>query len=321
MNVLVTGGAGFIGSHLCAELVSRGVKVSVLDDLSTGRLENIIDLPVTIHIASVTDVPAVEKAVAGVDAIVHLAAVASVPQSIEEPMRTHEVNVNGTLNVLEAARAVGAHVVVASSAAVYGNQSESVNAESTPPQPLSPYATSKLATEAYATTWQEAFGLPTLALRFFNVFGPRQHPGDAYAAVIPAFVAAAVAGEPLKIYGDGEQTRDFIPVFTVASLLADAVARRVTHPRPVNVAFGRRTSLLQVADLLEGIVEHPLPREFAPVRAGDIRNSSADDTMLRSLFPDLRRTGLTESLRRTVSWWRSADGRAPALLGRSADAA
>ncbi|MCA2215460.1 NAD-dependent epimerase/dehydratase family protein [Jidongwangia harbinensis] len=320
MHVLITGGAGFIGSHLCAELVGRGIEVSVLDDLSSGRLDNLADLPVDVRIGSVTDRMAVNRSVAGVDAVVHLAALASVPQSLHEPMRTHEVNVNGTLNVLQSARETGAHVIVASSAAVYGNRSGAATAESTPPHPLSPYATSKLATEAYATSWQESFGLPTLALRFFNVFGPRQHPGDAYAAVVPAFVWAAMAGHPIRIHGDGRQTRDFIPVFTVASLLADAVQRRVVHPLPVNVAFGQGVSLLDLADLLENVIQRPLAREFTSVRPGDIRNSSADDSLLRDLFPDLRRTGLAEALQRTVSWRHSLT-HSPVPLRASADAA
>jgi UDP-glucose 4-epimerase len=303
VKALVTGGAGFIGSHLCAELIAGGADVSVLDDLSTGRRENIAGLPVRLIEACVTDYRAVSAAVAGVDTIVHLAAVASVPESIEAPMRTHDVNVTGTLNVLQCARDVAAHVVVASSAAVYGSASGLIRADANLPHPLSPYAASKLATETYATSWQESYGLPTLALRFFNVFGPRQRPGDAYAAVIPAFISAAVAGRPLFIHGDGEQTRDFIPVRTVASLLAHAAQHRITSPSPVDVAFGQRTSLLDLVEMLETITRRRLRRQFTPTRPGDIRDSSADSSPMHGLFPHLRHIDLQEALEETVEWW------------------
>jgi UDP-glucose 4-epimerase len=305
VKALVTGGAGFIGSHLCAELTAGGAEVSVLDDLSTGRRDNIAGLPVRFIEASITDYQAVSAAVAGIDTIVHLAAVASVPESIEAPMRTHDVNVTGTLNVLQCARDVNAHVVVASSAAVYGNASGLIRADANLPHPLSPYAASKLATETYATSWQESYGLPTLALRFFNVFGPRQRLGDAYAAVIPAFISAAVSGQPLFIHGDGEQTRDFIPVRTVAGLLAHAAQHRVTSPSPVDVAFGQRTSLLELVNMLENITRCRLRRAFTPTRPGDIRDSSADSSAMRGLFPHLQHIDLQEALEETVEWWRS----------------
>ena len=305
MKVLITGGAGFIGSHLCAKLSDRGVQVRVLDDFSTGRWRNLVNLPVQVVEASVTDAKAVARATRDVDAVVHLAAVASVPESIRSPIRTHDVNVTGTLNVLEAARAADAYVVVASSAAVYGNVSGTIRARVCLPRPLSPYAATKLTTEAYATSWQESYGLPTLALRFFNVFGPRQWPGDAYAAVIPAFAAAAVFGQPLRIHGDGVQTRDFIAVDTVAGILADAVQSRVTSATPVDVAHGRRTSLLELADMLEKILGRPLRREFLPARAGDIRHSSGDGSALHALFPLLSEVDLRVALQETVAWWRT----------------
>jgi UDP-glucose 4-epimerase len=309
VKVLVTGGAGFIGSHLCAELIARRIEVTVLDDFTTGRRENLVNLPVQVVKASVTNGKAVERAARDVDAVVHLAAIASVPLSIESPIRTHDVNVTGTLNVLQAARKSGAHVVVASSAAVYGNASGKIRADIDLPHPLSPYAASKLTTETYATSWQESYGLPTLALRFFNVFGPGQRPGDAYAAVVPAFAAAAVFGQPLLIHGDGKQTRDFISVDTVASLLADAVQYRVTSPSPIDVAHGRRISLLNLADMLEKILQRPLRREFMPARAGDIRHSSADGSAVRALFPRLRQTDLRVALEETVAWWRTQQPR------------
>lgn len=311
MKVLVTGGAGFIGSHLCAKLHDRGIEVRVLDDFSTGRRQNLVSLPARVFEGSVTAAKVIARATHGVDAVVHLAAVASVPESIKSPIRTHDVNVTGTLNVLQAARESGAHVIVASSAAVYGNVSGTM---------LSPYAASKLTTETYATSWQEIYGLPTLAFRFFNIFGPRQWPGDAYAAVVPAFASAAVMGRPLRIHGDGRQTRDFIPVDTVATLLADAAQHRITSPTPVDVAHGRRTSLLDLAAMLEQILQRPLHREFLPDRPGDIRHSSGDGTVLRALFPDLPEIDLQLALHDTVNWWRTQRPhlKTPTRAGRAA---
>ena len=312
MRTLVTGGAGFIGTHLCTELIARDIEVCVFDDFSTGRWENVERLDATVFMGSVTDIRALRRATAGADAVVHLAAVASVPQSIELPVRTHQVNVNGTLNVLQCAREVGAHVTVASSAAIYGNAAGMVTAARNLPQPLSPYATSKLAAESYATSWQACYGLETLALRFFNVFGPGQRPGDAYAAVIPAFLSAAVSGQPLHIHGDGTQTRDFIPVQVVAGLLADAVESRIVSRSPIDVAYGRRTSLLSLIDIIEEIVRQPLRRVFVPSRPGDIRDSAADGAAMRALFPRLRQIGLREALKETLSWWETTQPRLPA---------
>ena len=184
-------------------------------------------------------------------AIVHLAARPSVPRSLADPVASHLANATGTVEVLEAARRTGAHVVVASSSSVYGATATLPKREDLPTRPMSPYAASKLATEAYTNAYAHSFGLPTLALRFFNVFGPRQPAGHAYAAVVPTFVDAALAGRPLPIDGDGRQTRDFTYVDTVAAVIADAVVRRVTDPDPVNLAFGTRTDLLTLVELLE----------------------------------------------------------------------
>jgi UDP-glucose 4-epimerase len=303
MKVVVTGGAGFIGAHVCRELLARGAVVIVVDDLSTGYLDNLAALPVDLRIASVADGAAVGAAISGADAVVHLAAVSSVPLSLDQPERTHLVNVSGTLTVLEAARAVGAHVVLASSAAVYGDHPAALKSEHLPVRPLSPYAASKVAAETYATSWQKAFGLPTLAFRFFNVFGPLQPPGHIYAAVVPAFIAAATAGRPLQIYGDGRQTRDFVPVGVVARLVADVLERRVSHPTPVNLALGGRTSLLELAGLLELVMGRTLAREHTEPRAGDVRDSRADGTLLRELFPVLPVVSIVDCLRDAVAWW------------------
>ncbi len=310
MRVCVTGAAGFIGSHVCAALVSRpeiGVGgVIGIDDLSTGFRENLAGLPIELIEGSILDPDALAAATHGVDAIVHLAARPSVPRSILEPVATHEANATGTLRVLEAARqANNAHTIVASSSAVYGANPVLPKHEGLVPAPLSPYAASKLAAEQYTLAWQHSFGLPTLAFRFFNVFGPRQAPGHAYAAVIPAFVHAAVNGQPLQVFGDGTQSRDFTYVGTVVDVIVDAVMRRVAHPGPVNLAFGSRTTLIELIELIESITGQTVKREHLPVRAGDVPHSQADMTVLRSLFPKVQPVALADGVRATVDWMRS----------------
>lgn len=305
MRVVVTGGAGFIGANLCRVLVKRDADVVVVDDFSTGSSANLDGLPVDVRVGSVTDRDLLFDACAGADSIVHLAARASVPLSIEDPAGTTAVNVTGTVNVLDAARRHRAHVVVASSAAVYGDDPTPRKAETLAPRPLSPYAASKLAAEAYATAYRASYGLPTLAFRFFNVFGPRQPPAHVYAAVVPAFLDAALAGRPLTIYGDGGQARDFVYVGTVAGLLADAAARRVHAAGAVNLALGGRTTLLELVGHLERLLGTPIERRHEAARAGDVRDSQADDARLRRLFPDLAPVPLDVGLRATIAWFTS----------------
>ena len=235
----------------------------------------------------------------------HLAARPSVPRSLADPVASHAANATGTVKVLEAARSAEVpHVVVASSSSVYGANPTLPKREDLGTMPVSPYAASKLATEAYALAWQRSFGLGVLAFRFFNVFGPLQPAGHAYAAVVPAFVDAALAGCPLPVHGDGTQTRDFTYVGTVARVLAAAATAAVAHDGPVNLAFGSRISLLELIERLEGVVGHPLDRDHQPTRAGDVRDSQADDTLLRSLFPDVAPVELDEGLNATVGWFR-----------------
>jgi UDP-glucose 4-epimerase len=225
VRVVVTGGAGFIGANLVGELLGRGDhEVVVVDDLSTGSRDNLAPYPeVTFHEGTILDPALLDTAFAGADSVVHLAAVPSVPRSIAAPMVSHAANITGTLEVLEAARrAGGLHTVVASSSSVYGANPTLPKSEDLRPQPLSPYAVNKLAAESYALAYQHCYGLSTLAFRFFNVFGPLQAPGHAYAAVIPTFLDAALRGAPLPVHGDGEQTRDFTYVGTVTAVLADA---------------------------------------------------------------------------------------------------
>lgn len=305
MRVLVTGGAGFIGANLARRLVDDGAHVVVIDNLSTGYRSNLTDLPVEFHEADIRDPAAVAKAARGVDTIVHLAARASVPRSIEDPGLTHAVNVDATMNVLLQAREQAAHLIFASSSSVYGANQQLPKREDMRPRPLSPYAVSKLAAESYVLAFQHVYGIDSLAFRFFNVYGPLQAAGHAYAAVVPAFVDALLAGTALTVYGDGEQCRDYTAVDTVVGVLADAVSRRVTCEDAVNLAFGTRTSLLELIELLEEVVGVPARVEHRDQRPGDVRASQADSSRLLSLFPAARPQELRVGLARTVDWFRT----------------
>jgi UDP-glucose 4-epimerase len=306
VKVVVTGGAGFIGANLARALRRQPevTDVVVIDDFSTGKRSNLTDPEVIVVEGSILDPSALDRAVASASSVVHLAARPSVPRSIADPVASHEANASGTVAVLEAARRHGVgHVIVASSSSVYGANPTLPKHEELTPHPLSPYAASKLAAEAYALAYQHSFGVGVLAFRFFNVFGPLQGAGHAYAAVIPAFVSAALADEPLPVHGDGMQTRDFTFIDSLTAVLTDAVLRQVTHPRPVNLAFGGRTDLLTVISLLEEILGHALKREHTGPRPGDVRDSQADQTLLRQLFPAISPIDLETGLRATVEWF------------------
>ncbi len=308
MKVVVTGGAGFIGANLCRVLTSTPTvdEVVALDDLSTGFRTNLDGVDATLVEGSICDPATLDDVLTGAAAVVHLAARPSVPRSIIDPEASHRVNATGTLEVLEAARrAGGAQVVVASSSSVYGANPELPKHEGLVTMPVSPYAASKLATESYALAWQRSYGLPVLAFRFFNVFGPLQAAGHAYAAVVPAFVAAALSGEALPVHGDGSQSRDFTYVDTVCAVLATAATTGVTHDGPVNLAYGGRHTLLDVITELESILGCELPRDHQPNRAGDVPHSQADSTLLQQLFPSVEPVGLADGLRATVAWFRS----------------
>ncbi len=309
MKVVVTGGAGFIGANLCRALVEQGVSehVVALDDLSTGEKANLAGVAgVELVEGSILDDDALDTVLPGASAVVHLAARPSVPRSLVDPMASHRTNATGTMTVLEAARRHGGpHVIVASSSSVYGANPALPKHEDMATMPVSPYAASKLATEAYALAYARSFGLDVLAFRFFNVFGPLQPAGHAYAAVVPAFVDAALAGRALPVHGDGTQTRDFTYVGTVSAVIADAVRRRVTSPGPVNLAFGSRVSLLELVDLLEDVLGHPVAREHTDPRPGDVRDSQADRSRLGALFPGVQPVPLAEGLAATVAWFRS----------------
>ena len=306
MRVIVTGGAGFIGSNLCRRLACEPEinEVVVLDDLSTGSEANLDGVPVELVVGSILDEGMLRQVVTPGSAVVHLAARPSVPRSVADPAASHEANATGTLRVLEAARAAGAsQVIVASSSSVYGDTDEPVKHEGLPVSPRSPYAASKLATESYCIAWARTYGMKTLALRFFNVYGPRQSVGHAYAAVIPAVIDAALSGAPVPLNGDGTQSRDFTFVDSVTETITDAVLRGVTFDGPVNLAFGSQTTLLGLIALLEDIVGHPLTVEYRAPRAGDVLHSKAGCDRLRSLFPKMGPTPLEVGVRRTVEWF------------------
>jgi UDP-glucose 4-epimerase len=303
MRVVITGGAGFIGANLAGTMATGGFDVVIVDDLSSGSLDNLAGLDVHFERGSVLDADLLDRVFAAADAVVHLAAIPSVPRSLADPMATHHANATGTLHVLEAARRAEApHVVVASSSSVYGANPTMPKHEEMRTAPLSPYAVSKLATETYAVAYHHSFGLDVLPFRFFNVFGPLQPAGHAYAAVVPAFLDAALSGRPIPVHGDGTQTRDFTYVGDVARVITEAVRRRVATTDPVNLAFGGRTSLNSLITLLESILGRSLARDTLPPRAGDVPHSQADCSRLLSLFPSLRPVPLENGVQQTATW-------------------
>lgn len=307
-TVLVTGGAGFIGANLVRRLVSTdGIgEVRVIDDRSSGEHGYLDGLDVVDHHASILDADALDGAVEGADAIVHLAARPSVPRSVKDPVTAHTVNATGTVMVLEAARRHGKlHCIVASSSSVYGANPTLPKHEQLATEPLSPYAASKLATESYTLAYGASYDMPVLAFRFFNVYGPLQPAGHAYAAVVPAFVDAALAGRPLEVHGDGLQTRDFTFVDSVTGAITDAIVRGVRNDRAVNLAFGSRASLLELIGVIEDVLGHGVERRHTDVRAGDVRHSQAAQGVFTGLFPDLKPTSLTDGLAATIDWFKN----------------
>jgi UDP-glucose 4-epimerase len=308
MKIVITGGAGFIGANLARHLegIPEIAEVVAYDDLSFGFESNLEGSGVRLVEGSILDQELLEETVRGAHAVVHLAARGSVPRSIAHPVATHDVNATGTLRVLEAARHNGGtHVVMASSSSVYGATDVLPKHESLPTRPISPYAASKLAAESYVLAWGHAYDLPTLAFRFFNVFGPLQAPVHSYAAVVPAFLASAMRGQPLPVHGDGRQCRDFTYVDSVVAVLTDAIIRQVAHPDPVNLAFGTRVSLLEVIAELEGILGRRLDLDFQPSRPGDVPRSQAANETLTQLFPDISPTDLRTGLQATTEWFES----------------
>lgn len=302
VNVLVTGGAGFIGSHLVEQLLAAGHSVRVLDNLSTGKRENLPPGGVEFLHDDIRDRAAVDAGMAGVDAVVHLAAVASVPASVDDPVGTHATNFDGTLHLLEAARRAGARrFLYASSAAVYGDNPNLPLTEDAALRPLTPYAADKLAGEYYLDFYHRQHGLDTTAFRFFNIYGPRQDPRSPYSGVISIFVERLAQRQPVTIYGDGRQTRDFVFVGDLARLLVRALAESATAGQVLNVGRGQQASLLDLLDALEQITGRAVERQHAASRLGDIRHSCADPARLRRLLGEIPATGLSTGLATLVA--------------------
>ncbi|MFF8993229.1 NAD-dependent epimerase/dehydratase family protein [Streptomyces sp. NPDC014983] len=307
MKIAITGGAGFIGGNLARALTElpQVTQLRVVDNLSTGDKANLAGLDVDFFEGDVQNAALLDQAFRGADAVVHLAALPSVPRSLRDPLASHHANATGTLQVLEAARrAGGPHVIAASSSSVYGANPQLPKHEDLVSAPMSPYAVTKLTTEAYLGAYHHSFDLPVLPFRFFNVYGPGQRADHAYAAVIPKWISATLAGEPVTIHGDGTQTRDFTYVGTVCDVLTDALLRRVVDPRPVNLAYGSRTSLLDLVQEIEMAMGRRARREHVPVRVGDVPHSQADGQRLRALFPGVATTALREGIPATVDWFR-----------------
>ena len=307
MCVLVTGGAGFIGSHLVDRLLAdRAVgRVIVLDDLSTGYSDNLpVDGRLDFVCGSILDRALIEDLTSRVDSVVHLAAVPSVPRSIADPRSSFEANTLGTFNVLEGIRLAGcsASFSIASSSSVYGANPCIPKHEDLVACPVSPYAASKLAAEQMALAYGYSYGLQVLPFRFFNVFGPRQRPGSAYAAVIPAFLEAAALGRPIPMNGTGLQSRDFTYVGSVVEVLAATAIGRVSSPGPVNLAFGNRITLLEVVAEIESVLGRKLEVEHRADRAGDVPHSQADGQRLHNLFPGASPVEFRWALEQTAEW-------------------
>jgi UDP-glucose 4-epimerase len=305
-SYLVTGGCGFIGSHLADALVARGHRVRILDDLSTGRRAN-APARAEIVVADVGDGPSVRRAMEGMTGCFHLAAIPSVPKSVNAWLPTHRVNLGGTINVLEAAQAAGAvPVVYASSAAVYGDNPALPLSELAPPAPQSPYGADKAASELQAHAAFAVRGIPSTGLRFFNVFGPRQDPASPYSGVISIFAERMLAGRPLTIFGDGAQTRDFVYVGDVVAALLLAMERQDKAARVFNVARGEGVTLLSLVASLERVVGRKAELRHAPPRPGDVRHSTGDTRRIRESLGFAAKVGLEEGLASLLGWLKSA---------------
>ena len=300
-KVAVTGGAGFIGSNLTKRLLSEGYDVVVIDDLSTGLLSNVDQDKSTFYQISITDPKSLATALKDCETIFHLAARGSVPRSIKNPVATHEVNTTGTLNVLEVARATGAHVVFSSSSSVYGRNMQLPKDESMWLGPMTPYAASKLAAEGYVQAYASAYNVPTTLLRFFNVFGPRQRPDHEYAAVLPKWIWLAMQGKPIDVYGDGTASRDFTYIETVLDIAMTAMKEKVLTDGAMNLAYGNRIFL---NDTIEILKKHfpDLQVNYRENRLGDVKESQNSPSLLKSLFPTITPKPFEDALAETVVW-------------------
>ncbi len=297
----VTGGAGFIGSNLTHRLISEGYEVVVIDDLSTGLFSNVDQERTTFHRISITELDSLQSVLSGCETIFHLAARGSVPRSIKNPIATNDVNATGTLNVLEVARATGAHVIFSSSSSVYGRNLQLPKDESMWLGPMTPYAASKLAAEGYVQAYAAAYKVPTTLLRFFNVFGPRQRPDHEYAAVLPKWIWLAMQGKPIDVFGDGSASRDFTYVDTVLDIAMDAMKEKVITEGALNLAYGNRIYLRDTTEMLK---KHfpDLQVNYTTERLGDVKESQNDPVLLRKLFPKVQPKPFDAALSETVEW-------------------
>ncbi len=307
MLYLVTGGAGFIGSHIVETLVRRGEAVRVLDNFSSGKRENLATVRDAIELieGDLRDLESVRAVMRGVDYVLHLGAIVSVPASVDDPLTTHAVNATGTLHVLLAAREAGVRrVVFSSSSAVYG-QHLPPHHEALAPQPLSPYAASKLAGEAYGRAAWEAYRLPFVTLRYFNVYGPRQDPHSYYAGVIPAFIGSLLKGQAPIIYGDGHQARDFVYVTDVVEANLRACVSEKAVGQVINVASGRSVTVLELLATLVALLDVKVEPVFAPPRTGEVRFSAAQIAKMPDLLGFIPQVDLAQGLAQTIAWFRS----------------
>ena len=307
-HFLVTGGAGFIGSHLTEELVRRGARVRVVDNLVTGKRQNLAHLrDVEFLQGDLADADVARRAVAGIDYVLHQAAIPSVPRSVEDPVTSNRANIDASLNLLVAARDAGVkRVVYAGSSSAYGNSATLPKVETMPTAPLSPYALQKLVAEQYCQMFTQLYGLETVTIRYFNVFGPRQDPSSPYSGVISLFISALCEGRRPKIYGDGEQTRDF----TYVANVVDGVLRATEAPRAsgevINVANGERISLNQLFATIRSLVGASGEPIYEAPRAGDVRDSQADITKAKQLLGYEPRASFEEGLEKTIAWYRAS---------------
>ena len=320
-STLVTGGAGFIGSHLVEELLAKGHRVRVLDNFSSGRQERLEPFAGGVEIVEgdLRSRPTVREAVDGVDFVLHQAAVPSVPQSVEDPVTTNDVNVGGTLNLLEAARDAGVkRLINASSCSVYGDTETVPNTEDMVPKPISPYAVSKLTGEFYCRVFSQLFGLETVSLRYFNAFGPGMDPGSAYAAVIAIFTVGLIEGRPLTINGDGTFARDFTYVKNVVDANTRALEAEGVSGEVFNVGCGATTSLNEVVEILRELLQTEGNIRHGPERPGDIRRSLAGIDKARRMLGYVPRVPAREGIERTVTWYRNEGRNAGDWIWRTA---
>jgi len=309
IDYLITGGAGFIGSNLAEHLVTRGKTVRIFDDFSSGRRENIAGLTGKAEVVTgnLCDLPAIQRAATGVRYVIHMGAIPSVPRSVQDPVATNAANITGTLNVLVAARDAGVkRLVFSSSSSVYGESPTLPKHEAMPPAPLSPYAVHKITGEYYCRIFYQLYGLETVSLRYFNVFGPRQNPASAYAAVIPRFITAILTNAAPTIFGDGQQTRDFSHVQNVIEAnLAACDASQAACGESFNIACGGRISLLDLVGAINAICGKTVQPKFEPARAGDIKDSQAAIDKAARLLGWKPSVDFRAGIEKAVAWYRA----------------